>query len=83
MPLPNLSFIKHFLTTALLIAGMHFNANAQQVALIPEPQQLDWKKGAIDTRGIHNIVINDSSLLPLAHSIQKILSPQKFQISLR
>lgn len=81
MPLPNLSFIKHFLTTALLIAGMHFNANAQQVALIPEPQQLDWKKGAIDTRGIHNIVINDSSLLPLAHSIQKILSPQKFQIS--
>ena len=39
------------------------------------------KKGAIDTRGIHNIVINDSSLLPLAHSIQKILSPQKFQIS--
>ena len=76
-----LSFIKHFLTTALLIAGMHFNANAQQVALIPEPQQLDWKKGAIDTRGIHNIVINDSSLLPLAHSIQKILSPQKFQIS--
>ena len=81
MPLHNLSFIKHFLTTTLLIAGMHFNANAQPVALIPEPQQLDWKKGAIDIRGIHTIVINDSSLLPLAHSIQKILSPQKFQIS--
>ena len=76
-----LSFIKHFLTTALFIAVMHFNVNAQHVALIPEPQQLEWKKGVIDIRGIHNILINDSSLLPLAHSIQKNLSPQKIQIS--
>ena len=81
MPLRNLRFIKHFLTTALLIAGMHFNANAQHVALIPEPQQLEWKKGAMDIRGIHNILINDSLLLPLAQTLQKILSPQKIQIS--
>ena len=75
------SFIKNFLTTALLIAGMHFNANAQYVALIPEPQKLEWKKGITDIRGINNIIINDSLLLPLAHTIKKILSPQKIQIS--